>query len=333
MIRPTLVAPWMIPVRFVVCLVLCSSKATCEISLPRSSAVGVPHFATVANILVTGAGGQLGKQILRRSDEPGVQGRTVGVTSRELDITDASAVADAVEPGAVVVNCAAYTAVDAAESDEDQAWVVNAEGPRILAEACARVGARLVHVSTDYVFDGTAEAPYPVDAATAPQSAYGRTKLAGELAVLRALPTANVVRTAWVYTGSGSDFVSTMRRLERERDTVSVVDDQIGSPTYSWDLAGGLLELAGSHIEAPVLHLTNTGTASWFDLARAVFAAVGADPDRVQPCSSAEYVRPAQRPAYSVLSADAWIGAGLAPLRDWRDALDDALRVAPAHDR
>lgn len=290
----------------------------------------MPHFATVANILVTGAGGQLGRQILERSFRDG-ETNTIGLTSGELDITDASAVASVVAPGMVVLNCAAYTAVDAAESDEARASAVNVDGPRVLAQACARVGAGLVHVSTDYVFDGTGSTPYRTDAPTAPQSAYGRTKLAGEREVLRALPTAHVVRTAWVYTGSGSDFVSTMLRLERERDTVSVVDDQIGSPTYSGDLADGLLELAtAGPIDAPILHLTNAGTASWFDLARAVFTAVGADPERVEPCSSAEYVRPAPRPAYSVLSADAWALAGLTPLRDWRDALADSLRVAGA---
>lgn len=305
-----------------------TSQVTCEVSPSRSSTGGVPHFAIVAKILVTGAGGQLGRQILHLSNDTNNASSVtaIGVTSAELDITDASAVADAVEPGMVVINCAAYTAVDAAESDEAAAWKVNADGPEDLAIACARVGARLVHVSTDYVFDGTATSPYLPQSPTAPRSAYGRTKLAGEEAVLRVLPSATVVRTAWVYTGIGSDFVSTMLRLERERDTVSVVNDQIGSPTYSRDLASGLLELAASPSSGqPILHLTNTGTASWFELARAVFAGAGADPERVLACSSAEFVRPAPRPSYSVLSADAWTAAGLTPLRPWRAALTDAL--------
>ncbi|WP_089250149.1 dTDP-4-dehydrorhamnose reductase [Rhodococcoides kyotonense] len=287
----------------------------------------------MANILVTGAGGQLGRQVVTLAGGSADVDRVIGVTSGEVDITDAAAVADAVEPGSVVINCAAYTAVDAAETDEARASAVNADGPRNLAEACARVSARLIHVSTDYVFDGTAQLPYEPDQPTGPRSAYGRTKLAGERAVLAALPWATVVRTAWVYTGAGSDFVSTMRRLERERDTVSVVDDQTGSPTYARDLAAGLLELAvASGPIDPVLHLTNSGTATWFDLARAVFAGVGADPDRVTPCSSAEYVRPAPRPTYSVLSGTAWARAGLTPLRDWRDALDDALRAVGVGD-
>ncbi|WP_037142711.1 dTDP-4-dehydrorhamnose reductase [Rhodococcoides fascians] len=286
----------------------------------------------MTNILVTGAGGQLGRQILKRAERAGVQ--VTGVTSAELDITDRDAVGAAVTAGSIVINCAAYTAVDAAETDEDRALSVNAVGPANLAQACAETGARLVHVSTDYVFDGTSDVPYRPGDPTAPRSAYGRTKLAGEHAVLDALPTATVVRTAWVYTGVGSDFVSTMRRLERERDTVRVVDDQVGSPTYSWDLAGGLLELAAADSPMPpILNLTNAGTASWFELARAVFAGVGADPERVEPCSSAEFVRPAPRPSYSVLSPDAWSESGLTPLRDWRDALADALDVAVHVDR
>jgi dTDP-4-dehydrorhamnose reductase len=156
------------------------------------------------------------------------------------------------------------------------------------------VGARLIHVSTDYVFAGQGDTPYEVDDPTGPATAYGRTKLAGERAVHAALPSAHVVRTAWVYTGVGSDFVSTMRRLERERDTVDVVDDQVGSPTFAGDLADALLELAGrSDVDAPVLHATNGGRASWFDLARAVFEEAGADPQRVRPCTSAQFVRPA----------------------------------------
>ena len=250
-----------------------------------------------------------------------------GVGSAEVDITDPAAVAAAVEPGSVVINAAAYTAVDAAETDEERAAAVNGTGPGVLAAVCADKGAHLVHVSTDYVFAGDATEPYRVDAPTGPRTAYGRTKLAGEQAVLAALPSAHVVRTAWVYTGDGNDFVATMRRLERERDTLRVVDDQRGCPTYARDLADALLELAGRAAGVPggILHATNTGEATWFDLARAVFAEIGADPERVHPCSSDEFVRPAPRPAYSVLDGGAWAQAGLTPLRPWREALHAAL--------
>ncbi|MCQ4121466.1 dTDP-4-dehydrorhamnose reductase [Rhodococcus tibetensis] len=278
----------------------------------------------MTEILVTGARGQLGGHLLRRAEAAGIAVRGVG--SDELDITDPDAVDAQVEGRSVVINCAAYTAVDAAESDEERALVVNERGPAILAAACARMGARLIHVSTDYVFAGRADTPYEVDAPTAPATAYGRTKLAGERAVHAALPAAHVVRTAWVYSGAGSDFVATMLRLERERDTIDVVNDQVGSPTFAGDLAAALLELAHrTDVVAPILHATNAGRASWYDLARAVFEEVGADPERVRPCSSAQFVRPAPRPAFSVLSQNSWAAAGLTPMRPWRDALRAAL--------
>ncbi|WP_036567996.1 dTDP-4-dehydrorhamnose reductase [Nocardia sp. BMG51109] len=275
-------------------------------------------------MLVTGAQGQLGRAVL--DSAPGA----IGLGRRDLDITDPAAVRAALRPGDVVLNCAAYTAVDAAESDPATAFAGNETGPAVLAEACAAVGAGLVHVSTDYVFDGTADRPYEPADPTGPTSVYGRSKLAGERAVRRLAPAAHIVRTAWVYTGDHGDFVATMRRLERTRDTVTVVDDQIGSPTFAPDLAAGLLELvsrsaAGAALP-PILHATNGGRASWFEVARAVFAGVGADPARVRPCTSDEYPSPVRRPAYSVLSNRTWADAGLTPLRDWRAALEEALR-------
>ncbi|NLG56030.1 MAG: dTDP-4-dehydrorhamnose reductase [Rhodococcus sp.] len=277
---------------------------------------------------MTGAAGQVGTLVVDQANARGIPVRAV--TSSELDITDAGAVADAIEPGIVVVNCAAYTAVDAAESDEQAATAVNGAGPGNLATACAQVGSRLIHVSTDYVFAGDATTPYETSAPTAPATAYGRTKLAGEIAVHRALPTAHVVRTAWVYSGVGSDFVATMRRLEAQRETIDVVHDQVGSPTYAADLAAGLLDLAEApNVSAPILHATNAGQASWYELARAVFAEIGADPERVRPCTSAQFPRPAPRPAYSVLSNRSWIDAGLPPLRPWKEALVESLAARP----
>ncbi|RVW05233.1 dTDP-4-dehydrorhamnose reductase [Rhodococcus xishaensis] len=286
-------------------------------------------------ILVTGARGQLGSQLLRCAEDEGLEASGVG--SAELDITDRDAVDRWVEPDAVVINCAAYTAVDDAESDEAAARAVNEVGARNLAAACSRAGASLIQVSTDYVFSGDraggTAVPHETDDPTGPRSVYGRTKLAGERAVHAELPSAQIVRTAWVYTGTyggpagtGADFVATMLRLERERDTVRVIDDQVSSPTYSVDLAVGLIELARTGGRGvTTLHATNAGSASRFDLARAVFAEVGADPERVRPCSTGELAKPAARPAYSVLSSRSWAAAGLTPLRPWRDALTDAL--------
>jgi dTDP-4-dehydrorhamnose reductase len=284
--------------------------------------------------LVTGARGQLGHDLLavlagRPEDSVTAVGRA------ELDLTDESAVrstvrnwlsgAEARGDRAVLLNAAAYTAVDAAETDEATAQLVNGEAPRWLADELAGRG-RLVHVSTDYVFDGTATEPYPVDAPIAPRSAYGRTKAAGELAVAAAGGDAAVVRTAWVYGRHGANFVRTMLRLEGERETVSVVDDQVGSPTWSADLAAGLVEL-GARTEAPppVLHYTNSGQVSWCGLARAVFEEAGADPARVLPTTTDAFPRPAPRPAYSVLDGKAWVAAGLTPTRPWRAALAEAM--------
>ena len=272
--------------------------------------------------LITGAAGQLGHHLVRRLTAAGA--RVTAVPRAELDITngeDVDAAISRLRPD-VVVNAAAYTAVDAAETDEATATAVNATGPGNLATALARHGGRLLHVSTDYVFDGTAHEPYEVDATPAPRTAYGRTKLAGELAVGAALPDrAFVVRTAWVHGGPGSNFVDTMLRLEHERPTVDVVSDQVGSPTWVGDLAGALIELGRSDVPAATLHYVNAGTASWFDLARATFALAGADPDRVRPVSSAQFTRPAPRPAWSVLATRSWTDLGLTAPRPWRAAL------------
>ncbi|MGW5387988.1 dTDP-4-dehydrorhamnose reductase [Nocardia sp. NPDC003963] len=281
-----------------------------------------PGTEAADRLLVTGAGGQVGGELLRLI--PGVR----AFTRSELDITDRAAVESVVRPGDTVVNCAAFTAVDRAEAEPDAAFAGNETGPAVLAAACARAGARLVHLSTDYVFPGTATTPYEPSDPTGPTTVYGRSKLAGERAVRELCPQSHIVRTAWVYAGTGGDFVATMRRLERERDTVSVVNDQIGSPTFAADLAAGLLELAANPTAPTVLHATNAGRASWFDLARAVFAGIGADPGRVRPCTTAEFPRPAPRPAFSVLSDTAWRAAGLTPLRPWESALTEALARA-----
>ncbi len=274
--------------------------------------------------LVTGAGGQLGADLLRVLDGADV----LGPTRAELDVTDTDAVEAAVAGRNVVLNTAGWTDVDGAEAHEAVAYAANATGPAVLAAACARTGATLVHVSTDYVFAGDATTPYVEDAPVAPRSAYGRTKAAGERAVLDSGAPAYVVRTAWVYGQTGANFVKTMCRLERERDTLDVVDDQRGSPTWSRHLAAGLVELATSGASYGVYHCANAGETTWCGLARAVFAELGADPERVRATTTAAFPRPAPRPAYSVLSDTRWRAAGLTPLPPWRDAVAAAFATA-----
>jgi dTDP-4-dehydrorhamnose reductase len=276
--------------------------------------------------LVTGAGGMLGQDTVHA-----LRGRGEDVTGlgrAALDITEPAVVQRALAEHRpdIVVNCAAYTAVDAAETDEERALLVNGEGPRLLARACAAAGARLIHVSTDYVFSGEdRDAPYGEDEEPAPRTAYGRTKLAGERAVFAELPGASaVVRTAWLYGVHGGNFVRTMLQLERTRDTVDVVADQRGQPTWSADVAARIADLGVTRASG-VFHATNAGEASWYELAREVFRLAGADPDRVRRTDSRAFVRPAPRPSYSVLGHERWRTAGLAPLRDWRNALHEAL--------
>ncbi|QKT06804.1 dTDP-4-dehydrorhamnose reductase [Gordonia sp. X0973] len=287
-------------------------------------------------VFVTGGDGQLGTALRDTCPEPGA---LVSLTSADLDITDADRVADwgaSLRPDDLILNCAAYTRVDDAEANIDAATAVNAVGPANLARATAGSGARLIHLSTDYVFDGPAApepsgrtTPYePTDTGGEPPSVYGRTKLAGERAVRAADPRATIIRTAWVYTGApeSNDFVATMRRLAGERERLTVVDDQRGSPTYAHDLADGLWEVIGRDAgRGAILHATNAGETTWYGLAREVFAVTGLDPDRVGACGTADFPRPAPRPAYSVLSSRSWTEAGLTPLRDWRDAVAAAL--------
>lgn len=271
--------------------------------------------------LVTGARGMLGRDL-----EAALAGRPVTLLGRaDLDVTDPEAVADAVHGHDVVVNAAAYTAVDAAETDEATALAVNGTAVGHLAQAAAASGAKLVQVSTDYVFDGTATEPYSEDAPLAPVSAYGRTKAEGERLARAAHPDGTfVVRTAWLYGQHGPNFATTMLKLAASRETVSVVEDQVGQPTWTADLAQQIVALVDSGAPAGVYHGTASGRGSWFDFARAVFEEAGLDPERVLPTDSSAFVRPAPRPAFSVLGHDAWAAAGLAPMRPWREALTAA---------
>jgi dTDP-4-dehydrorhamnose reductase len=283
-------------------------------------------------IVIAGAGGQLGSCLAALATG---QGRDVlALTSSQWDITDPAAADRIIENGDVVINCAAYTNVDGAESDEARAYAVNAAGPEHIARACARIGARLIHVSTDYVFNTESATPQPFEPSDAisPQGVYGHSKRAGEVAVLAALPEASegiVVRTAWLYTGgTGKDFVAVMRRLAAGDGPVNVVDDQTGSPTYVADLAAALLQVADDRVPGPVLHAANEGAVSRFEQARAVFEECGADPARVRPVSTDQFPRPAPRPTYSALSSRESAAAGLTPLRPWRPALVAALAAS-----
>ncbi|MFC4031146.1 dTDP-4-dehydrorhamnose reductase [Streptomyces polygonati] len=284
--------------------------------------------------LITGAAGMLGRDLTAvLGSLPG--GEVTALARADLDITDGPAVDAAVAGHDVVVNAAGWTDVDGAEQDEAAATRTNGEGVRRLAEACARRGATLLQISTDYVFAGDADRPYREDSPTGPLGAYGRGKLAGELAVRQLLPERGfVVRTAWLYGEHGRNFVATMLELAARRDTLDVVDDQLGQPTWSRALAvrlAGLGEAAlAGRAPAGIYHGTASGQVTWFGLARAVFELSGLDPERVRPTTSDRFPRPARRPAYSVLGHDGWARAGLEPLPDWREQLAAALPLLRA---
>lgn len=273
--------------------------------------------------LLTGASGMLGTDLLRMLD-----GREVTALGRaELDITDAVAVSAAVAGHDVVINAAAYTKVDDAETDEEAAYAVNATGAAHLAAASAAHGARFVQFSTDYVFAGDATAPYAEAEPVAPVGAYGRTKAAGEKLAMAANPDTLIVRTAWLYGEHGANFAKTMLRLAASNGTVSVVTDQVGQPTWTLDLARQVVAALDADAPAGIYHGTNSGEGSWYDFTRAIFSAAGLDPERVLPTDSSTFARPAPRPAYSVLGHGSWTLAGLKPMRDWHDAIADAVHT------
>lgn len=272
--------------------------------------------------LVVGAAGMLGTDLVAMLRERGE--RVSEVDRPVLDITDAVATASAVEGADVVVNCAAYTAVDAAEENEAAAFAVNAVGAGNLARATARAGARLVQISTDYVFDGSATEPYPADAPVAPRSAYGRTKLAGEWAVRAGTADHLVVRTAWLYGAHGSCFPRTIARVARERGGLDVVDDQVGQPTWTVDLADLVVRLVEARVPSGTYHGTSSGQTSWHGFARSVVDSAGLDPAIVRPTTSQGFVRPAPRPAYSVLGHESLRDVGVVPIGDWRERWDAA---------
>jgi len=277
--------------------------------------------------LITGGSGQLGMAV---SQELGKRGLLFNAwSSKDLNITQGRIVRDVVSELSpkVIINCAAWTDVDGAETNELEASRVNGDGAENLALAAKNCGAKLIHISTDYVFSGESKSPWQTGDAVNPQSAYGRTKADGEARAIRAYSEkTSVVRTAWLYSPWGKNFAKTMTRLAIHCDgEVRVVNDQMGQPTSAIDLAKQLVVLGLSNSPAGIYHGTNSGEATWFQFAQEIFKLAGADGNRVVPVSSSEYLRPAKRPAYSVLSHDAWANTAVEPMRDWRIALHEAM--------
>lgn len=272
-------------------------------------------------------GGQLAKSLEIELTKNNV--RFISLNHSRLDITDEKRVNEVFlsERPSVVVNAAAWTNVELAESHEGEARIVNAVGPEILAKASAIIESLFVQISTDYVFSGFSRMPWPENALAAPSSAYGRTKTEGEDLVLKAYPQGSyVVRTAWLYSHLGKNFVKTMAKIAiKESREVEVVSDQVGQPTSAYDLAAQIRLLIEAHSSAGIYHGTNSGSASWFELAQFVFEFCMADPERVKPINTIKSATLATRPEYSVLGNEKWLQVGLRPMRDWHIALENAL--------
>ena len=254
------------------------------------------------NILITGCNGQLGNEIQLLQAQY-AQHTWLNTDVNELDITDKAAIERFVEANEIdgIVNCAAYTAVDKAESDPQLARKLNADAPAFLAEAVAKRGGWMVQVSTDYVFNGTKHTPYVETDEPCPNSIYGQTKLEGEQAVSKLCPNAMIIRTAWLYSEFGNNFVKTMIRLGREREQLGVIFDQVGTPTYAHDLATAIMTAIDKGIKPGVYHFSNEGVTSWYDFTKSIHRLAGINTCQVSPLHTAEYPTPACRPAYSVL--------------------------------
>ncbi|SEA07464.1 dTDP-4-dehydrorhamnose reductase [Alistipes timonensis JC136] len=285
------------------------------------------------NILVTGANGQLGCEMQRLGAVS--PNNYIFTDVAELDVTDAVAVLRAAEQtrAEAIVNCAAYTNVERAEEDEATADRLNRLAPANLAAAAAATGATLIHISTDYVFDGTAHTPYTEQAPTAPLGVYGRTKLAGEQAVEASGCSYLILRTAWLYSAFGNNFLKTMLRLTAERESLNVVFDQIGTPTYAGDLALGIFSvIEGQQFRGHegLYHFSNEGVSSWYDFAVEIAAAAGHDKCRIEPCHTAEYPSKAPRPAYSVLDKSKFKTTFGIEIPHWRESMLYCLKTMQA---
>ena len=276
----------------------------------------------MTRIAVVGAEGMLGRDLVERLTK---EHDVVGLSRSELDITDAHSVNAVITGFDVVVNAAAYTAVDDAETHGEEAFAINAHGAHNLATRCRIVSTRLIHVSTDYVFDGTADVPYAEDAPTNPQSVYGASKRAGEEAVMAENPGSSlIVRTSWLYGLHGTSFPRSILQAGLTRDFLDVVNDQWGQPTWTVDVAAMIAQLVNADIGAGVFHATNAGATTWHAFATALFDLAGWDTARVRQTTSAAFTRPAARPAWSVLGHDGWADRGLPAPRPWEEALTEA---------
>lgn len=278
--------------------------------------------------LILGAEGQLGLSLQLVLSQNHIPFRRLGRSS--LDISNRSQceqIFNEMTPS-VVVNCAAWTAVDLAEDHEEEALSVNCEGVRNIAIACREVSATLVHISTDYVFSGVAESPYEIDALTSPSSAYGRSKLCGEEAVQEELPNNfYIFRTAWLYSQFKNNFVKTMIRKALSHSPVRVVADQIGQPTEATDLAQHIVDVVTSKAPAGIFHGTNSGQASWYELTQEIYNALNVDKALVTPVPTSEYPTKAVRPKYSVLSHAHTVELGIAEMEDWKKTLLSVLPI------
>ena len=276
-------------------------------------------------VLVTGVKGQLGYDVVKECEKRGIE--AIGVDVEEMDITDAAACERVITESKAdaVIHCAAYTAVDAAEDNEDLCRKVNAEGTRNIAEVCRKLDIKMMYFSTDYVFNGQGERPWEPDDPREPLNVYGQTKYEGELAVQELLEKYFIVRIAWVFGVNGKNFIKTMLRLGKERGAVSVVDDQIGSPTYTYDLARLVVDMIQTD-RYGIYHATNEGLCSWYEFACQIFKAAGMNQVKVTPVDSTAFPAKAKRPHNSRIDKSKLAENGFEPLPSWEDALERYLK-------
>lgn len=275
-------------------------------------------------ILITGSNGMLGHDLC---EVLGDSHELIPTTSKTLDITDEQQVMEVIcdKKPDIVINSAAYTNVDGCEENPDLAYAVNGSGVKNLAMACRKIDCALLHVSTDYVFDGSATQPIPEDGEIGPISVYGKSKLKGEEAILEILDKFFIVRTAWLYGINGGNFPKTMLELAKNHSEITVVYDEVGTPTYTPDLARGIADLIETDYYG-IYHLTNSGSCSWCEFSRLIFELAGADVE-VIPVTASEFARPAPRPSYSVLKNKNWIDHGFKPLRDYKEAIKEYIEL------